>query len=99
MADPFVNLVDKFILDEIQSSGIDKPILVTNDRIFQLQARLRGIKSEIYKESVPFKSAAEYFIGFVATREDSVPNAFMTSIRRSSTPRRSKSCPWPTSAG
>jgi PhoH-like ATPase len=77
VADPFVNLVDKFILDEIQSSGIDKPILVTNDRIFQLQARLRGIKSEIYKESVPFKSEAEYFTGFVATREDSVPNAFM----------------------
>jgi len=43
VADPFVNLVDNFILDEIQSSGIDKPILVTNDRIFQLQARLRGI--------------------------------------------------------
>ena len=75
--DPFVNLVDNFILEEIQSSGIDKPILVTNDRIFQLQARLRGIKSEIYKESVPFKSEAEYFTGFVAAREESVPNAFM----------------------
>jgi predicted ribonuclease YlaK len=77
VADPFANLVDNFILDEIQSSGIDTPVLVTNDRIFQLQARLRGIKSEIYKESVPFKSEAEYFTGFVASLAEAVPNAFM----------------------
>lgn len=77
VADPFANLADKFILDEIQASGVEKPILVTNDRIFQLQARLRGITSEVYKESVPFKSEAEYFTGFVAKREEAVPNAFM----------------------
>lgn len=77
VADPYVNLVDNFILDEIQSSGLEKPILVTNDRIFQLQARLRGITSEIYKESVPFKSEAEYFTGFVPIREEAVANAFM----------------------
>jgi PhoH-like ATPase len=77
VADPFANLVDKFILDEIQASGVEKPILVTNDRSFQLQARLRGITSEIYKESVPFKSEAEYFTGFVPSREAAVPNAFM----------------------
>jgi PhoH-like ATPase len=77
VADPYVNLVDNFILDEIQSSGLDKPILVTNDKIFQLQARLRGITSEIYKESVPFKSEAEYFTGFVADRAQAVANAFM----------------------
>ncbi|MBI5581605.1 MAG: PhoH family protein [Deltaproteobacteria bacterium] len=77
VADPFANLADKFILDEIQASGVEKPILVTNDRIFQLQARLRGIASEVYKESVPFKSEAEYFTGFVARREEAVPNAFM----------------------
>jgi PhoH-like ATPase len=77
VANPFANRVDKFILDEIQASGVDKPILVTNDRIFQLQARLRGITSETYKDSVPFKSEAEYFTGFVAGREQAVPNAFM----------------------
>jgi len=77
VADPFANLADQFILDEIQASGVEKPILVTNDRIFQLQARLRGITSEIYKESVPFKSEAEYFTGFVPSREAAVPNAFM----------------------
>jgi PhoH-like ATPase len=73
----FANLVDQFILDEIQASGVEKPILVTNDRIFQLHARLRGITSEIYKESVPFKSEAEYFTGFVPSRAEAVPNAFM----------------------
>jgi PhoH-like ATPase len=77
VADPFANLTDQFILDEIQASGVEKPILVTNDRIFQLQARLRGISSEIYKESVPFKSEAAYFTGFVPNREAAVPNAFM----------------------
>jgi PhoH-like ATPase len=77
IADPFANLVDNFILEEIQTSGLEKPILVTNDRIFQLRAQLRGIHSEIYKESVPFKSEAEYFTGFVAGREEAVPNAFM----------------------
>jgi PhoH-like ATPase len=77
VANPFVNLVDKFILDEIQASGVDQPILVTNDRIFQIQARLRGIQSEVYKDSVPFKSEAEYFTGFVPGREAAVPNAFM----------------------
>jgi PhoH-like ATPase len=68
---------DDRILQEIQKSGLDKPILVTNDRIFQLQARLRGITSEVYKESVPFKSEAEYFTGFVADRQEAIPNAFM----------------------
>lgn len=77
IADPFANLVDNFILEEIQTSGLEQPILVTNDRIFQLRAQLRGIHSEIYKESVPFKSEAEYFTGFVAGREEAVPNAFM----------------------
>ena len=73
----FSNLVDHRILDEIQLSGLKRPILVTNDKIFQLQARLRGINSEIYKESVPFKSEAEYFTGFVSTEDQGVPNAFM----------------------
>ncbi len=68
---------DDRILQEIQKSGLDRPILVTNDRVFQLQARLRGITSEVYKESVPFKSEAEYFTGFVADRQEAIPNAFM----------------------
>jgi PhoH-like ATPase len=76
VAPQYAKVVDHHILDEIQHSDLEQPILVTNDRIFQLQARLRGIKSEIYKESVPFKSEAEYFTGFVSGTDAPVPNAF-----------------------
>ncbi|MGD8901499.1 MAG: PhoH family protein [Desulfobacterales bacterium] len=76
VAGAYAGLVDNFILKEILNSGLKKPILVTNDKIFQLQAGLQGVKSEIYKESVPFKSEAEYFTGFVSAEEDTVPNAF-----------------------
>jgi PhoH-like ATPase len=77
IAPKYAKMVDNHILDEIQQSGLKQPILVTNDKIFQLQARLRGIKSEIYQESVPFKSEAEYFTGFVSSRDQAIPNAFM----------------------
>jgi len=77
IAPQYAKKVDHHILDEIQQSGLKQPILVTNDKIFQLQARLRGIQSEIYKESVPFKSEAEYFTGFVTSRQEAIPNAFM----------------------
>jgi PhoH-like ATPase len=77
IAPKYTKVVDHHILDEIQQSGLKQPILVTNDKIFQLQARLRGIQSEIYKESVPFKSEAEYFTGFVSSRDEAIPNAFM----------------------
>ncbi len=77
VAESFSGNVDNFILDEIVESGIEEPVLVTNDRIFQLQAGLKGVRSEAYKESVPFKSEAEYYTGFVEGREDGVPNSFM----------------------
>jgi PhoH-like ATPase len=76
IAPRFSKTVDGHILDEIQKSGLNQPILVTNDKIFQLQAGLRGIQSEIYKESVPFKSEAEYFSGFVDSEDKFVPNCF-----------------------
>jgi PhoH-like ATPase len=77
IAKSFTGLVDHFILDEIQSNSLSEPILVTNDKMLQLQARLRGIRSEAFKESAPFKSEAEHFTGFVESREELVPNAFM----------------------
>ncbi|MEZ4526586.1 MAG: PhoH family protein [Desulfobacterales bacterium] len=77
IAEPFAQVVDHFILDEIRKSGLEKPILVTNDRFFRLQANLQGIKSEIYKESLPFKSDAEYYTGFVADRDGLIPNCFL----------------------
>jgi PhoH-like ATPase len=77
IAAPFSGQVDNFILDEVEQSGIKEPILVTNDKFFQLRAVIRGIKSENYKESVPFKSEAEYYTGFVADRTEAIHNAFI----------------------
>ena len=76
IAKSFSNQVDSHILDEIRNSGLDQPILVTNDRVFQLQAGLYGIRSEGYKESVPSKSEAERYTGFVDDRSEAIPNCF-----------------------
>jgi PhoH-like ATPase len=77
VAQPFLQQVDNHILEEIQTSSLEKPILVTNDKILQLQASLQGIHSENYKDSVPFKSEAEYVTGFVEDRKDVFANCFM----------------------
>lgn len=70
-------LADTHILHEIEESRLDRPILVTNDKIMQLQASMRGILSENYKDSVPFKSEAEHVTGFVTDREEAFSNCFM----------------------
>lgn len=72
----FSQHVDLHILNEIRDSGLGTPILVTNDKILQLQAHLLGIHSENYKESVPFKSEAEYITGFVDRPEEIFSNCF-----------------------
>ena len=46
-------------------------------QVFQLQAGIHGIPSENYKESVPSKSEAERFTGFVMNPADIKPNCFM----------------------
>ena len=79
VAKSFSGNVDSYILDEIVESGIIEPILVTNDKIFQLQAGLKGVRSEAYKESMPFKTEAEYYTGFVEAGEERVVNSFMWS--------------------
>ncbi len=76
LAGSFANNVDNHILEEIEKSGLQNPVLVTNDRIFQLQAGLRGISSEIYNESVSFEIEAEQFTGFIQEGETPVPNSF-----------------------
>ena len=79
VAPPFAQQVDAHILNEIQSSGLAGAILVTNDKILQLQASLQGIHSENYRDSVPFKSEAEYVTGFVENSEEAFANCFMWS--------------------
>lgn len=75
----FLQQVDGHILQEIQNSRLDTPILVTNDKVMQLQASLRGIRSENFKDSAPFKSEAEHFTGFVASPQEAFANCFMWS--------------------
>lgn len=76
IAEAFSSHVDNFILDEITASGIEKPILVTNDKLLQLQAASKGIDSEAYKESMPFKSEAEYYTGFTDNGTAPIANSF-----------------------
>ncbi|MFZ1983383.1 MAG: PhoH family protein [Desulfatitalea sp.] len=73
----FHQQVDNHILQEIQTSRLETPILVTNDKIMQLQASLRGIRSENFKDSAPFKSEAEYVTGFVTSPQEAFANCFM----------------------
>lgn len=81
IARSFSDLVDIHILDEIRDSELEDPILVTNDRVFQLQANMHGIASESYRESEPFSSEPDYYTGFVQNREERLPNAFMWGDR------------------
>ncbi|GAB6037089.1 PhoH family protein [Fundidesulfovibrio butyratiphilus] len=75
---PFTGIVDNFILKEIEAAReIDDPILVTNDRMLQLQASLRGIKSEELRDSKPFESESQLHTGFVEEGEQPWPNAFV----------------------
>jgi PhoH-like ATPase len=77
VSEAFSTHVDNFILDEIETSGISDPILVTNDKILKLQANAKGIRNEDYRESLPFRSDAEFYTGFVESRQDALPNSFM----------------------
>ncbi len=68
---------DDRILREIgHQNALGQPILVTNDRILQLKARVFGIPSEGYRDSVPFQSESQIYTGFVEDDEESVPNSF-----------------------
>lgn len=75
---PFTQeIVDNYILKEIQGSKeIDDPILVTNDRILQLQAGMANISCEDFKDSKPFESESQLYTGFVENGDSPVPNSF-----------------------
>lgn len=69
-------VVDNHILKEISLSDIEKPILVTNDKILRLQAGLSDIDCEEFRDSKPFQSDSQSYTGFLEPHEESVPNAF-----------------------
>lgn len=74
---PFAEIVDNYILKEIVSSpAITDPILVTNDKILQLQAGLVGIRSEEFRNSRPFESESQLYTGFVDEEYQRIPNCF-----------------------
>ncbi|WP_243439242.1 PhoH family protein [Fundidesulfovibrio soli] len=74
---PFTNIVDNYILREIESAqDIPDPILVTNDRLLQLQASLRNIRSEELRDSKPFESESQLYTGIVEDPADAPPNSF-----------------------
>ena len=69
----FKDRVDSFILDEIKLHKLDTGILITNDKLLQLESSLKNIESQEYKEINPFKSESEKYNGF---DENNTPNSF-----------------------
>jgi PhoH-like ATPase len=67
---------DDRILREIGRQNLAEPVLITNDRILQLKARVFGIPCEGYRDSVPFQSESQLYTGFVEDGEEPVPNSF-----------------------
>jgi len=67
---------DDRILDEVKTSSVSEPILVTNDRILQLKARVHAIGCESYRDSNPFRSESQSYTGFVRDGEPPLPNSF-----------------------
>lgn len=75
---PFTHIVDNYILREIETAqDIADPILVTNDRLLQLQASLRNIKSEELRDSKPFESESQRCTGIVEEAAGAPPNSFL----------------------
>lgn len=74
--DPAPLSSDLRILREIREGGMADPILVTNDRIFQLIAGISGVQSQEFKSSSPFESESQRYTGFIEEGEEIVPNCF-----------------------
>lgn len=68
--------MDDRILKEIMHMAPEDAILITNDRILQIKAKVYGIPCEEYRDSDPFRSESQQFTGFVEEGEDIEPNCF-----------------------
>lgn len=73
---------DMVILREVREGGLDDPILVTNDRILQIIAKMRGVRSQEYRSSHPYQSDSQAYTGFVEPGEAPLPNSFEWSEGR-----------------
>jgi len=70
---------DNRIIEEIlhNINGLYKPVFVTNDRILQFKAYKKGIVTEEYRTSIPFKQESEEYTGFIEPyTEEKVNNCF-----------------------
>lgn len=67
---------DDKIISEIVHSEMQTPILVTNDRIMQIKARLHNIVSEYYRDSFPFQSESQAYTGIIKEQDKPVTNSF-----------------------
>lgn len=68
--------MDDRILKEVLHVGPEDPILITNDRILQIKARVYGIPCEGYRDSEPFRSESQLYTGFVEEGDAPVHNGF-----------------------
>ncbi len=68
---------DDQILREISANPVPEAVLVTNDRILQIRAKLAGINTEYYRDANPYQSESQLYTGFVDPGEETIPNCFV----------------------
>lgn len=68
--------MDDRILKEILHMAPEDAILITNDRILQIKAKVYGIPCEEYRDSDPFRSESQQFTGFVEEGAEPEFNCF-----------------------
>lgn len=67
---------DLQILDDIKQSGIDDPILVTNDKLFRVICKFHQIPSEPFEGSIPYQSESQLYTGFDPGENGFIANSF-----------------------
>lgn len=67
---------DMQILEDIVSSKIENPILVSNDKLFRVLCKFHGIQSEPFEDSIPYQSESQVYTGFIEDDSEFVANSF-----------------------
>lgn len=76
---------DDYILEDIKYAiqskmfDLNEPIVVTNDKLFRVRLnKFENIKTEVFKDSQPFKSESQLYTGFVDVEggDKKIPNCF-----------------------